>query len=446
MFSYKSMLSNLPKGWKTQKISELGTVISGGTPSRVVASFWQGDTPWLTPGEVSKHNGKYLSTTSEYITESGLRSSGANLLPTGSLLVTSRATLGARVINAAPMATNQGFKSIIFKTPEDAEYYFHFFSLLKSELERRASGTTFLEISGTEFSDIDLPVPPENERNKINEVLDILNAQIRETEAIINKLQQVKQGLLHDLLTRGVDENGELRPSYQDAPELYKPSELGWIPKVWNEMTLGDALSKSYILAIQDGNHGEIHPKTSDFVQEGVPFVMANDFHYGMINFNNCYRISEKQYSSLRIGFSKPYDVLLSHKGTVGQVAIVPDDCEKLMLTPQVTYYRCNKDKLLPEFLRCWFSGQTFQGILSALSAQSTRAYIGILAQRDLPFLYIPAKEQDKISNRYTAMNLKVLEERNLLTKLLLKKSGLMDDLLTGKKRVTNLLNKQANS
>ena len=76
------------------------------------------------------------------------------------------------------------------------------------------------------------------EQSTIAKILDTLDSQILETEAIIAKLQQVKQGLLHDLLTRGVDENGKLRPSYEDAPELYKPSELGWIPKEWNEKSL----------------------------------------------------------------------------------------------------------------------------------------------------------------------------------------------------------------
>ncbi len=440
MSDYQSLLNNIPSDWETKSIYELGTVVSGGTPSRAVAPFWQGNIPWLTPGEVSKHKSKYIQTTAEYITNSGLSNSGANLLPEGSLLVTSRATLGARIINQLPITTNQGFKSIVFKDPNDAEYYYHFFSLLKAELERRASGTTFLEISGKEFSEIDLPVPPPIERNKINEVLDTLDTQIRETEAIIAKLQQVKQGLLHDLLTRGVDENGELRPGYEDAPELYKSSELGWIPVNWTCMNIGEAITKKYIMEVQDGNHGEIHPKTSDFVKDGVPFIMANDIQNNKINFDKCYRISEKQYESLRIGFSKASDVLLSHKGTVGQVAIVPDDCEKIMLTPQVTYYRCDAEQLAPQYLSCWFLGSYFQKILSALSAQSTRAYIGILAQRELPLLFPTKKEQLMISERYSSICNRYDFELAYLKKLKLKKSGLMDDLLTGKVRVTELL------
>ncbi|KNC66750.1 restriction endonuclease subunit S [Pseudoalteromonas ardens] len=312
----------------------------------------------------------------------------------------------------------------------------------QSHLERfcYTGSTNQLELSRTYLNSSSLPIPPEEEQSQIGDVLDAIDTQIRETEAIIAKLQQVKQGLLHDLLTRGVDENGELRPSYEDAPELYKSSELGWIPVNWTCMNIGEAITKKYIMEVQDGNHGEIHPKTSDFVKDGVPFIMANDIQNNKINFDKCYRITEKQYESLRIGFSTASDVLLSHKGTVGQVAIVPDDCEKIMLTPQVTYYRCDAEQLAPQYLSCWFLGSYFQKILSALSAQSTRAYIGILAQRELPLLFPPKREQLMISERYSSIYNRYDFELTYLKKLKLKKSGLMDDLLTGKVRVTELL------
>lgn len=442
MFSYKSMLNNLPEGWNTQKISELGTVTSGGTPSRVVTSFWQGDTPWLTPGEVSKYNGKYLSTTTEYITESGLRSSGANLLPTGSLLVTSRATLGARVINAVPMTTNQGFKSIIFKTTEDAEYYFHFFSLLKSELERRASGTTFLEISGTEFSDINLPVPPENERNKINEVLDILNVQILESEAIIDKLQQVKQGLLHDLLTRGVDENGALRPSYQDAPELYKPSELGWIPKDWEITDLDDALS-----CIDAGKSPSCPNEPASSGAWGVLKVSAvhpNGFK------ENENKVVESKYLQNPAYEVKNGDLLITRANTpelVGLPCLVETSRNRLMLSDK-TLRLSIKDGINKAFIFFTLYQPWVRKQIEVL-ATGTSMSMKNISQKSLRSLRIKLpkeSEQNEIYLRVKQISDSLRFESDQLNKLKLQKSGLMDDLLTGKKRVTNLLNKQPNS
>ena len=236
---YGAFLKQLPEDWEQKEITQIGAVVGGGTPSREVPSFWRGSIPWVTPGEVSGEDAKLLHDTNDHISASGLAGSGANLLPAGSLLVTTRATLGARVINAVPMATNQGFKSVVFKRPEEASYYFHLIEKVKPELVRRASGTTFLEISGAEFGSIKVPSPSPNEKLKISQILDTLDTAIHETEAIIAKLKAVKQGLLHDLLTRGIDANGELRPLPTEAPHLYKPSPLGWIPKEWEQAYLG---------------------------------------------------------------------------------------------------------------------------------------------------------------------------------------------------------------
>ena len=293
------------------------------------------------------------------------------------------------------------------------------------------------------FSQFEIGDFDEDEQATIATILDTLDTQIRQTEAIIAKLQQAKQGLLHDLLTCGIDESGQLRPPYEQAPELYKDSPLGWIPKEWDFGDISKALSTGCLIAIQDGNHGEIHPKTSDFVEEGIPFVMANDIVDGNIKFEACYKITRKQFEGLRIGFAKKDDVLLSHKGTVGQVAVVPSDVDEIMLTPQVTYYRCQPERLLPKFLAIWFKTSFFKEKLLSLSAQSTRAYIGILGQRQLPFMFIPHDEQLEIVSFYGSTEERIALEHRALIKLKKQKAGLMDDLLTGRVRVTELIEQE---
>ncbi|SDB49882.1 type I restriction enzyme, S subunit [Butyrivibrio sp. INlla16] len=134
-----------------------------------------------------------------------------------------------------------------------------------------------------------------------------------------------------------------------------------------------------------DGNHGEIHPKASDYVSEGVPFLMANNLVDGTVDYENCAFISETQANSLRKGFSHPGDVLLTHKATIGRTAILPNNYPLAILTPQVTYYRTKKN-LYNGYLRYYFESNKFQSILSAWSgAGSTRAYIGITKQMELP-------------------------------------------------------------
>src|SRR5262249_28513994 len=151
-----------------------------------------------------------------------------------------------------------------------------------------------------------------------------------------------------------------------------------------------DLLQEGAITDIQDGNHGENHPTQDDYVEDGIPFIMACDISTGYVDVKNAKKIPKKLADALRIGFSVKDDVLLSHKASIGFTAIVPDVSHYIMLTPQVTYYRCNPQLLLPKFLHLFFRSFRFQRTLEAFSAQSTRNYIGITNQKNLPILYPP--------------------------------------------------------
>jgi len=157
------------------------------------------------------------------------------------------------------------------------------------------------------------------------------------------------------------------------------------------------------IADIQDGNHGERHPKVGDYVEDGIPFVMANDLSDDLLNLSTCSRISEEQARGLRIGFSITGDVLLTHKGTLGSVALVTEADPFIMLTPQVTYYRTDNSRLLNRFLCYAFREPGFQARMHAVGAQGTRPYIGITAQRRLQIVFPPRDVQQRISDILSA-------------------------------------------
>ncbi|NVN66460.1 hypothetical protein FGL97_25465 [Pseudomonas putida] len=160
---------------------------------------------------------------------------------------------------------------------------------------------------------------------------------------------------------------------------------------------IGELLKAEAILAIQDGNHGEKHPKASDYVDEGISFVMANDLNRGILNPLETAKIPEGLAEKLRIGFSKSGDVLLTHKGTIGNTAIVPEVSPYVMLTPQVTYYRVNPDLLDNQYLMYCFRESGFRKVMASLAQQSTRPYIGITAQRKLKIYYRGIDEQKEL-------------------------------------------------
>lgn len=429
---YEAFLRQLPADWDHQEITQLGAVVGGGTPSREVPSFWRGPIPWVTPGEVSGEASKLLHDTQEHISPSGLAGSGANLLPAGSLLVTTRATLGARVINAVPMATNQGFKSIVFKKPEEASYYYHLFEKVKPELVRRASGTTFLEISGAEFGSIQLPSPSPEEKLKIAQLLDTLDTAIHQTEAIVEKLKQVKQGLLHDLLARGVDANGELRPSYEEAPELYKESFGRYVPLKWDVATLAQSCS-----LIRDGTH--LPPVR---VSSGPLLLSVRNMKDGkFVLTEQDTRVSESFFNQMHRTWSiQKGDVLLAIVGaTIGKIAQV-GDMPKFTLQRSVAVLRGKDGKLRNDFMLVYLGSHEFQTALWGQVNQTAQPgiYLDQLGSINIPLP--PDDEQKLIVERLSMAEGRICLEEESLEKLKKQKTGLMDDLLTGRVRVTPLL------
>ena len=157
------------------------------------------------------------------------------------------------------------------------------------------------------------------------------------------------------------------------------------------------------ITEVQDGNHGERHPKVGDYVEEGIPFIMAKDLADSFVDLSACSRISEQQARGLRIGFSTAGDVLLTHKGTLGSVALVTEADPFIMLTPQVTSYRTDNSRLLNRFLVYAFREPGFQARMHAVGGQGTRPYIGITAQRRLQIVLPPYDVQARIADILSA-------------------------------------------
>ncbi len=317
-------------------------------------------------------------------------------------------------------------------------FYYYLFGFLK-QIHNITPATTVKHLSTFDIKKAVASFPPVSHQRKIAKILKTADAVIKKTEAAIAKYRTIKQGMMQDLFIRGIDlQTGQLRPAYKVAPHLYKETELGWIPKEWEEVSFQNLIDKGFIEGIQDGNHGESHPKSNDFVSYGIPFVMANNIKNGEIDLSSCHHITEKQYNSLRIGFSIPGDVLLTHKGTVGLVGMVKEYTPKVMLTPQVTYYRCNKNynELSNKYIYWYLQSPIYQSIIQVLSEQSTRKYIGITEQKKLKILIPPPKEQQSIVLKLSLLEKTIETESQNLRKQNVIKNGLMQDLLTGKVEV----------
>lgn len=158
-------------------LSSVARIVSGGTPKTGEAAFWNGDIPWATPKDLSGLESVEIHSTPRLITDAGLRSSSAELLPVNSVLFSSRAPIGLLAINTTPMATNQGFKSFV-PDPErlDSRYLFRWLEANRARLQNMGVGATFKEVSKAILSRLVIPLPPIDEQRRIAAILDRADA------------------------------------------------------------------------------------------------------------------------------------------------------------------------------------------------------------------------------------------------------------------------------
>ena len=188
-------------GWKMQRLVDVGRIVNGGTPASEEAEYWDGNIPWITPSEVSQLRSPRVTVTERYISSTGLKNSSAELLPIGSLIVCTRATVGACCINSVPMATNQGFKSLVPKGSVDIRFVYHAVNARQKDLIRLANGSTFLEVTKSDFENLQIAVPALARQRMIADALDTAAMEITIMERSLDQVKIQKSGLLRRLLT-----------------------------------------------------------------------------------------------------------------------------------------------------------------------------------------------------------------------------------------------------
>jgi type I restriction enzyme, S subunit len=191
---------NIPNHWEWTTISELGDVVSGGTPSTKEPNYWGTEINWISPSDLSRYSEKFISKGAKSLTETGLKNSSAKVMPAGSVHFSSRAPIGYVVISAKPMSTNQGFKSLVPAEGVFNEYVLYYLKRAKTIADEMASGTTFKELSGKAFSQLPVPLPPLNEQKRIVAKIEVLFGELEAGVASLKtaqaQLKTYRQALL----------------------------------------------------------------------------------------------------------------------------------------------------------------------------------------------------------------------------------------------------------
>ena len=254
--------------WREYTIGEIADVVGGATPSTKNPHNFNGDIPWLTPKDLSGLHDRSVDRGARNLSQQGLDSSSARLLPPGSVLLSTRAPIGYVALAKNAISTNQGFRSLVMRDGFSAEYMYYWLLTNTEELERHASGSTFRELSGSSLKTIRLKLPPLDEQRRIVGILGALDDKIELNRRMSQTLEAMAQALFKSWFVDfdPVRAKAEGRPTglppRLDAlfPDSFQESELGKIPSGWEVGSLGDVIELAYgkALRAKDRRHGSV--------------------------------------------------------------------------------------------------------------------------------------------------------------------------------------------
>ena len=388
--------------WRTVALGDLGDVVSGGTPSRANVAYWNGDIPWVTPSEITKLKGKYVQDTDEHITRLGMLSSAARPLPPHSVLITTRATLGALAIAAVTVTTNQGFKSLRLRSDFDPLFTYYQLHRCRPEMYRLASGTTFLELSRSDFGRIQAHFPKHVEQLKIAQLLDLTDSAIEKVRASIAKARCVRKGLIHDLLNDGID-SSKMNPLMRSADIRFSSV---------------DKKNSSGETPVRLCNYTDVYKHT--YITAHMPFMAATATQPEINRFG------------LRVG-----DVIITKDSEtpndIGVPAVVDESAPDLVCGYHLALIRPKLDEIDPLFLVMQLGHDRLRRYFGQQANGTTRYGLSSRAIEQAPIFDIPVEEQARRSDVLREHDRAAFAMEAELTKLRMIKEGLMEDLLSGR-------------
>ena len=399
----------IPKDWKTKKIVDLFKIKTGATPSTKQKEYWDnGHINWITPRDMSKLNGKlFIENSERKITEEGLKETNLNLMPYGSIIISTRAPVGYVVIAKGKITFNQGCKGLIPKNIKKINTIFYTYYLLSKKylLENSSSGSTFKELSKKTLENFIVLLPPVLEQNKIAEILSTVDQAIEEVNEAIAKTERLKKGLMQELLTKGI------------GHKEFKETEIGKIPKEW-EMTKLENIIKQKKETVSPFNIQPTRYIGLEHIDSGDCKIRlwGNSSEVRSIKFK--FRVGDILYGKLRPYLNK---AVIAEWNGICSTDILVFEAKKRMNNIFILYLIHHPDTLR-------------YAITTSTGTNHPRTSWRMLSRFRVPLPPLP--EQNKIAEILSIVDGRIQLLKEKKNKLERVKKGLMNDLLTGKKRV----------
>jgi type I restriction enzyme, S subunit len=303
-----------------------------------------------------------------------------------------------------------------------------FWYLNRLPLRRLDSSTGVPGLNRNDVYDIPAHFPNYNQQEQIAEILEQLDQTIQATRSLIEKLKVAKDGLLHDLLTRGLDEHGNLRDP-ERQPEAFKDTVLGRVPKDWEIRNVGELFEMQL---------GKMLSKVAKTGRNSFPYLANRNVQWNHIDLSD---LEEMDFSETeRIKFAlQPFDLLVCEGGEVGRTAMWKREVDGIYFQKALHRLRPIGNNILPNYMLRYMRYAAMRGQFTDFTSQTS---ISHLTQEKLATLPIPlpkAEEQSLIVEAFDFHEARNYKEQNQLEKLETLKKGLMEDLLTGQVRVSNV-------
>jgi len=419
-----------PPNWIPKALGEVCDISIGGTPSRNQSSFWaEGDEgyPWAA---ISDMGPKFITKTNEKITRSGIINSNAKYVHSGTTLMSFKLTLGRVGIAGIDLYTNEAIAAFVPKSENvNSRWLYHVLPrvVISTTAEQAIKGQT---LNKKKLNRLRVHIPSSLEQRRIAEILDTIDEAIQKTEALISKLKAMKQGLLHDLLTRGFDKNGKLRDP-KAHPEQFKDSPLGRIPREWEVITIGK-------IAIHVGSGLTPRGGSEVYKTSGVIFIRSQNVTFDGLKLADIAFIDSKTHEQMQRSEVFANDVLLNITGaSIGRCCPLPEGLGPTNVNQHVCAIRLPSPRREDAFyLSSVLSSHIGQHQIDVLNAGGNREGLNYQQLRSFVIPWPEKDERTKAANIIAAHDARIRTEEQYCDKLKLQKKGLMHDLLTGKVRV----------
>ena len=360
-------------------------IISGSTPSRLINEYWNGDINWFTPKDLSGIKSKYVTTSPEKITQSGIDSCSAKLLPPKSLLLSSRAPIGHIAISTIEACTNQGFKSLIPNEGVNVEYLFYAIKKIVPQLQDLGNGATFKEISKATLSRVTIPLPSLPEQQKIASILDAADNLRQKDQQLIEKYTALSQSLFLEMFGDPIR-------------NLNK----------WEVRELATVCTTQLGKMLSGASKKNINPKK---------YLRNANVRWGSFDLKDMLEMDfdDKDIKKFTLSYG---DLLVCEGGDIGRCAIWKNDLDDCFYQKALHRVRVNNGVLIVEYLQSYFYWMSKLGALSSSASEVTFSH---LTAEKLKKLKIPIPPIE-LQNQY-AERIKSIETQKQLALASLEKS-----------------------